>query len=58
MCKPVFNKTIKLADNAMLKARPELFDEWCFEKNDELGFDIYKVTKGIRVKGGNGNELN
>lgn len=26
--------------------KPELFDEWDFEKNDKLGLDIYKVTKG------------
>lgn len=47
MCKRVFDETIKLKDNAMLKVRPELFYEWDFEKNDALGLDIYKVTKGI-----------
>lgn len=41
-----FDKTIKLKDNAMLKVRPDLFYEWDFGKNDELGLDIYKVTKG------------
>lgn len=48
MCKTkrVFDETIELADNAMLKVRPDLFNEWDFEKNDELGLDIYKVTKG------------
>lgn len=29
-----------LADNAMLKYRIELFDEWDFEKNDKLGLDV------------------
>lgn len=37
--------SIELADNAMLKHRPDLFDEWDFEKNDELGLDVYKITK-------------
>ena len=51
MCKntykrPVFNKSIELKDNAMLKVRPELFDEWNFEKNVELGLNVYKATKG------------
>lgn len=41
-----FDYTIELADNAMLKVRPELFYEWDFEKNDELGLDVYRVTKG------------
>lgn len=41
-----FDNTIELAGNAMLKVRPDLFYEWDFEKNDELGLDIYKVTKG------------
>ncbi|WP_102691403.1 zinc-ribbon domain-containing protein [Rummeliibacillus pycnus] len=44
MCK--FDPAIKLKDNAMLKIRPELFDEWDFEENNKLGFDIYKMTKG------------
>lgn len=35
-----------LAKNAMLRRRPELFDEWAFEKNDELGLDVYKITYG------------
>lgn len=46
----VFDETIELKDNAMLKHRPELFDEWNFKKNDELGLDVYKVTKGIGKK--------
>lgn len=45
-----FDHTIKLADNAMLKHRPDLFDEWDFEKNDELGLNVYKVTKGSSQK--------
>ena len=35
-----------LKDNAMLKTNPELWCEWDFEKNDELGLDIYDITKG------------
>ena len=48
MCKRVFDETIELADNAMLKVRPELFDEWDFIKNDELGIDVCSVTKGMK----------
>lgn len=49
--RPIFDTTIELKDNAMLKVRPELFEEWDFEKNNELGLDIYKVTKAsIKVK--------
>lgn len=40
-----FDETIELAENAMLKIRPNLFDEWDFEKNVDL--DIYKMTKGM-----------
>jgi|GEM_PF-964757 len=39
-----------LKDNAMLKHSPHLFEEWYFEKNNELGLDIYKVTKGSSRK--------
>lgn len=42
----VFDESIELANNAMLKIRPDLFYEWDFDKNDELKLDIYKVTKG------------
>lgn len=42
--------TIKLADNAMLKHKPELIEEWDFIKNSELGLDIYKITKGAHKK--------
>lgn len=41
-----WNKVDILPDNAMLKVKPELWIEWDFEKNDELGFDIWKMTKG------------
>jgi len=37
-------------DNVMLKFRPELWNEWDFEKNDELGLDIYKITKASGIK--------
>lgn len=42
--------TIELADNAMLKHRPDLFDEWDFEKNDTVGLDIYKVVRSSKQK--------
>lgn len=35
-----------LKDNAMLKHSPHLFKEWDFEKNNELGLDVYEITKG------------
>lgn len=44
--KRVFDEGIELKDNAMLKRRPELFHEWDFELNDELGLDVYKATYG------------
>lgn len=48
MCesKHVFNEKIKLKGNAMLERRKELFYEWDFEKNDELGLDVYEITFG------------
>lgn len=36
-----------LPDNAMLKVKPDLWCEWNFEKNEELGHDIWKMTKGM-----------
>ncbi|MFJ3388908.1 zinc-ribbon domain-containing protein [Lysinibacillus sp. NPDC086135] len=48
--RPEFDTTIELKDNAMLKVRPELFDEWDFEKNDKLGLEVYKATKGSNKK--------
>ena len=43
-------KLNSLPDNAMLKVRPELWCEWDFEKNDVLGYDIWKMTKGTHKK--------
>ncbi len=43
MCKPVFDSSKILKENAMLLVRKELFDEWDFEKN--VGIDIYEMTK-------------
>lgn len=40
-------KVFQLKDNAMLKARPELWCEWDFEKNSGINKDIWKMTKGI-----------
>ncbi|RKJ16688.1 hypothetical protein D7X33_47280, partial [Butyricicoccus sp. 1XD8-22] len=39
-----------LKDNAMLKVKPELWIEWDFEKNSNLGFDVWKVTKASSSK--------
>lgn len=36
----------ELKDNAVLKVNSELWTIWNFKKNDELGFNIWKVTKG------------
>jgi len=46
----IFDESIELADNAMLKHRKELFYEWDFDKNDELGLDVYKATYGGNKK--------
>lgn len=43
-------EAIELKDNAMLIARPELIYEWNFEKNNELGLNVYEVTKGSTKK--------
>ncbi len=40
----------RLKDNAMLQHKPELWCEWDFKKNNELGLNIYKVTKGSEKK--------
>lgn len=45
----VFDTTVELKDNAMLKVRPELFDEWDFDKNDELGLNVYKVSQYNKI---------
>ena len=42
----IYDETIELKDNAMLKARPDLFEEWDFDKNDKLGYNVYKITRG------------
>lgn len=44
------DKVAKLKNNTMLKVKPELWYEWDFKKNNELGLDIYKVTKGSKKK--------
>ncbi|WP_144509862.1 zinc-ribbon domain-containing protein [Bacillus sp. FJAT-22090] len=44
--RPVFDESVVLKDNAMLRHRPDLFEEWDFEKNEKLGLDVYQVTKG------------
>lgn len=41
----VLDESIELKKNAMLSHRSELFYEWDFEKNDELGLDVYRITK-------------
>lgn len=44
------DKVIELNPNAMLVKRPELILEWDFEKNNELGLDVYEVSRGLDVK--------
>ena len=44
------NMPTRLKDNAMLKVRPDLIDEWDFEKNYDLGLNIYTLTKGMSKK--------
>lgn len=39
-----------LPDNAMLKVRNDLWCEWDFEKNEELGHDIWKIAQGSGKK--------
>lgn len=39
------DKNMITKENAMLKVRPELFREWDFIKNNELGLNVYEVTK-------------
>jgi hypothetical protein len=46
----VFDETFELAENAMLTNKPELIHEWNFKKNDELGLNVYTITKGMRTK--------
>lgn len=45
-----FDKLIELKNNSLLKHRPDLFDEWDFKKNDELGIDIYRISYGSAKK--------
>jgi len=40
-----FDEKLITNDNSMLKGRPELFREWDFERNEELGLDVYQETK-------------
>lgn len=42
--------TESLKDNAMLKVKPNLWRLWDFQKNEELGINIYKITKGSAEK--------
>jgi len=45
-----WGKVNNLKDNALLKVKPLLFAEWDFEKNSELDFDIYRMTKASAKK--------
>ena len=44
--KEILNKEVidSLDDNALLKYKPELFEEWDFDKNSNL--NIYEITRG------------
>ena len=43
-------KVEQLHDNALLKVKPKLWEQWDFKKNNELGFDIWKLTFGSNEK--------
>lgn len=43
-------RVVSLKENAMLKHRPDLWITWDFNKNAELGIDIWKTTKGSGKK--------
>lgn len=38
------DETIKLKENSLLKHRPDLFENWNFKKNSNLGLNIYDIT--------------
>ncbi len=40
----------ELQNNSILKVKPKLWEIWDFEKNDELGLDIWTMTKGSHKK--------
>lgn len=44
------NKVNELKDNAIIKNNSQLFIEWNFNKNKDLGLDIYEITKGSNKK--------
>ena len=44
------NKIIELPDNNLLKVRPDLWVEWDFDKNNEIGLDIWSITRGSGKK--------
>jgi len=46
--RPIFDENKVLKENAMLKVKPELFDEWDFEKNKDI--EIYNVKKASNNK--------
>ena len=60
MCKEYINhqtgekldleKVSHLKENALLRHRPDLWVEWNFEKNNELGLDIWEMTKSSGKK--------
>src|SRR5690554_38831 len=39
-------KERNIKENSILKLKPELWYEWDFKKNNELGLDIWSATKG------------
>lgn len=44
LCEDILN------DNAMIRHRPDLFYEWNTKKNDEIGLNVYKTTRGSGKK--------
>lgn len=52
MCnkKEKLDQALELESNLLLNHRPDLLSEWDFEKNEALGLNIYKVTRGSGKK--------
>lgn len=46
VAKFIIDSSIPLPENAFIRHKLDLVDEWDFEKNDELGISIFSVSKG------------
>lgn len=45
-----WNRVDELKDNCLLKTNPKLWIEWDIKKNNDLGYDIYKMSYGSNKK--------